>query len=92
MGIRIDITADGPESVVHIAGRLSSKAVAELEKVCDSMESHFVIDISNLLFVDEEGINALRRIADKRSQVQGASPFVRLLLDNAPEWPTEKEF
>ena len=84
MGIRIDITTEGPETVVHIAGRLASNSVEQLEKVCDPMEKPFVIDISNLLFADDEGINTLRMMADKGSQLHGASPFVRLLLENTP--------
>jgi hypothetical protein len=50
-----------------------------------------MIDLSNLLFTDEEGINAIRAIADKGAQVHGASPFVQLLLNNAPGWKTGGE-
>lgn len=83
MDIRIDITKNGPETVVHIAGRLSTNSVAQLEKACDSMENPFVIDLSNLLFADEGGINAIRTIAGRGAQVHGASPFIQLLFDNA---------
>ena len=84
MELRIDITTDETETMVHVAGRLASNAAAQLEKACDPMENSFVVDISNLLFADDEGINALRTIADKGSQIHGASPFIQLLLDNAP--------
>ncbi len=84
MDIRIDFISEGSKTVVRVAGRLSSTAVAQLKKVCDPIEDPFVIDLSNLLFADDDGINAIRTIADQRAQIQGASPFVQLLIDNRP--------
>jgi hypothetical protein len=40
---------------------------------------------------DDEGINAIRELSEKGAQVQGASPFVQLLLDSAPRWNTGGE-
>lgn len=85
MSIRIDVIRNGPETVVHIAGRLTGTAVAQLKKTCDPMEGPFVMDLSGLLFADDAGINAIRAILDKGAQVHGASPFIALLLDDAPE-------
>jgi hypothetical protein len=87
MDIRIDYISDGPETIICIAGRLSgTAAVAQLKKACDPIEGPLVIDLSDVLFADDEGINAIRTIADKGAKVHGASPFVQLLLDNAPGW------
>jgi hypothetical protein len=88
MDIRIDTISDGSETVIRIAGRLSNTAVAQLKKACDPIEDPFVMDLSHLLFADDEGIDAIRAIADKGAQIHGASPFVQLLLDNAPGWKT----
>jgi hypothetical protein len=88
MDIRIDIISDGSETVVRIAGRLAGTAVAEVEEACDPIEDPFVIDLSNLLFADDEGINAIRAMTEEGALVHGASPFVQLLLDNAPESKT----
>lgn len=84
MDIRIDLTSGKSETVVRIAGHLSGTAVAQLKKACDPIEDPFVIDLSNLLFADDQGISAIRAIIDKGAQVRGASPFVQLLLDSAP--------
>jgi hypothetical protein len=84
MGIRIDFISDESETVVRIAGCLSGTAVAQLKKACDQIEDPFMLDLSNLSFADDEGIDAIRAIADKGAPVRGASPFVQLLLDNAP--------
>jgi anti-anti-sigma regulatory factor len=83
MEIRIDITSEGPETVIHIAGRLSVTSVAQLKKVCDPIEGAFVIDLSNLLFADDAGIDTIRTIDKKGARVRGASPFIQLLLDDA---------
>ena len=83
MNIRLDFKSDGFQTVVHIAGRLSGKEVDQLEKACDSIKDLFVIDLSHLLFADDEGINAIRGISEKGAQIQGASPFVQLLLESA---------
>ena len=91
MDIRIDFNSYGSDTFVHIAGRLCGSAVAQLKEVCDPIEDLLVIDLSSLLFVDDEGIIALRAIADKGVQVQGASPFVQLLLDTAPGGKTGGE-
>ena len=88
MDIRIDTTSDGSATVIRIAGRLSNTTVAQLKKACDPIEDPFVMDLSNLLFADDEGIVAIRAIADKGAQIHGASPFVQLLLDNVPGWKT----
>jgi anti-anti-sigma regulatory factor len=91
MDIRIDFISDRSGTVVRIAGRLAGTAVAQLKKACDPIEDSFVIDLSNLLFADDEGISAIRALADKGAQVHGASPFVQLLLDSAPRWNTVGE-
>ena len=83
MDFRIDYIPNGLKTIVRIAGRLSNTAVAHLEKACNPLEKPVVIDLSNLLFADDDGINAIRAIAEKGAQVRGASPFVQLLLDNA---------
>ena len=81
--IRIDTTSEGVETVVRIAGRLSEAAVEEFKKACDPIEGAFVLDLSNLLFADAVGVDAIRRLGEKGAKVRGASPFVQLLLDDA---------
>lgn len=82
MEIRIDITSKGSKTIVFIAGRLSGVSVAQFRKACDPIEGAFEVDLSNLLFADDAGIDAIRAIVDKGAEVRGASPFVQLLLDD----------
>ena len=91
MEIRIDITSEGPETIVRIAGRLAGDAVAHFRKACDPIEGAFVLDLSNLLFADDAGIDVIRTLGEKGAEVRGASPFVQLLLDDAPGKETDGE-
>ena len=69
----------------------TSTPMAQLKKTCDPIEGSFVLDLSNLLFADNRGIDAIRALIDRGWQVRGASPFVQLLLKNAPGWNTGSE-
>jgi len=61
----------------------SGAAVAQLRKACDPIEGSFVLDLSNLLFADDAGIDVIHTIVEEGAGVRGASPFVQLLLDGA---------
>jgi anti-anti-sigma regulatory factor len=87
--IRIDIKSEGAETVVRIAGRLSGAAVPLFRKACDPIEGAFVLDLSNLLSADAAGIEVIRKVGETGVEVRGASPFVRLLLDDAPGEETD---
>jgi anti-anti-sigma regulatory factor len=80
--IRIDITSEGPETVVRIAGRLTGSAVKQLRKACDPIGGAFVLDLSSLMLADEAGIDAIRATGEKGAEIRGASPFIQLLLDD----------
>ncbi len=81
MSIRIDYIPYGAKPVVRIAGRLTSHAVAQLRKACRPIQNACVMDLSDLIYADDEGIEAIGEILDEGVQVQGASPFVKLLID-----------
>ena len=89
MDHRIDIDSGGTHTIIRIAGRLTSTAVAQLKEVCDPFEDPFVIDLSSLFFADDDGINAITTLADQGAQISGASPFVQLLLNSAPKWESD---
>ena len=82
MEIRIDITSEGPEQVVQVAGRLTGSAVEQFRKVCAPIGGALVLDLSSLTFSDDAGIEAVRATAEKGAKIRGASPFIQLLLDD----------
>ena len=80
MDIRIDIENEGPEVVLHVAGRLTGPAITQLSEVCESMESHYVLDLSKLMFADDAGAEAIRTLREGGAAIRGASSFIRLLI------------
>jgi hypothetical protein len=89
MTIRIDYIPYGAKPIVRVAGRLTSTEAAQLKIACRPIASSFVMDLSDLVYADEEGINAIREIVHQGVQIQGASPFVKLLIDMRPSSKTD---
>ena len=81
MDIRIDIETEGPDVVLHVSGRLAGDAITQLTDVCEPMESHYVLDLSKLMFVDDAGAEVIRALRERGAGIRGASTFVRLLID-----------
>jgi len=83
MTIRIDVNTEGPEVVVYLAGRLSGDAAKQFRDTCDAINGAFVLDLSNLLFTDDAGIDVMRVISEQGTQIRGASQFIQLLANDA---------
>ena len=81
MEIRIDIESEGPDVVLHVAGRLTGPAITQLSDVCEPMESHYVLDLSKLMFADDAGAEAIRRLCERGAEIRGASTFIKLLIN-----------
>ena len=81
MEIRIDIESEGPEVVLHVAGRLAGPAITQLSKACESMEGHFVLELSKLKFADDAGAEAIRTLREGGADIRGASSFIKLLIN-----------
>ena len=81
MEIRIDIESEGPDVVVHVAGRLTGHAIEQLSDVCESMEGHYLLDLSKLMFADDTGAEAIRTLREGGARIRGASSFIRLLIN-----------
>ena len=84
MTIRIDVNSEGDEVVVYLAGRLSEDATKELIDTCDQIKQGFVLDLSNLVFADDAGVDVIRAINDQAAKVRGASQFIQLLINKSP--------
>ena len=81
MEMRIDIESEGPDVVFHVAGRLAGPAITQLEDVCEPMEGHCVLDLSNLMFADDAGAEAIRMLCERDAEIRGASSFIKLLIN-----------
>ena len=81
MDIRIDIETNGPVEVVQVSGRLVESFILQLTDSCEPMEGNFVLDLSNLVFADDAGIDVIRSLREKGADISGASAFIKLLID-----------
>ena len=82
MEIRIDIESEGPDVVLHVAGRLTGPAIKQLADVCEPMEGHYVLDLSKLRFADDAGAEAIRTLRERGADICGASTFIKLLINS----------
>lgn len=82
MRIRIDHSSSESGTVVHLAGRLSGTASTQLKAVCDEFTGPMVLDLSSLLYVDDEGVETILAILEKGARIKGASPFIELLIEH----------
>ena len=81
MDIRIDIESEGAEVILNVAGRLTGPAITQLSDVCESMESHYVLDLSKLMFADDAGAETIRTLREGGADIRGASSFIKLLIN-----------
>jgi hypothetical protein len=80
MTVRIETSAGEKKPTVSVAGRLEGLGVGELVRTCRSIEGELVLDLSGLRSADDEGIDAIQKLVLEGVRLQGASPFIRLLL------------
>ena len=84
MEIRIDIESEGPDVVLHVAGRLTGPATKQLADVCEPMKSQYVLDLSKLMFADDAGADVIRALCERGAEIRGASTFIKLLINSEP--------
>jgi len=82
MEIRIDIETDGPDAVLRVSGRLAGDAVTQLTDACELMETHYVLDLSKLMFADDAGAEVIRASCERGAEIRGASTFIKLLINS----------
>ena len=82
MEIRIDIESEGPDVVLHVAGRLTGPAITQLVDVCEPQEGYYVLDLSKLMFADDAGAEAIRTLREGGAGIRGASSFIKLLINS----------
>ncbi len=80
MDVCITTTRNGPGNQVRVAGRLSRENVSELLRECSQAGRPLALDLTELLFLDDAGVAALRQLEADGVELEHASPYVRLLL------------
>ena len=68
---------------LHIEGRVTGDGVKELAASCEAYlaaRHPLLLDLSDVTFVDEEGLRVLHGVADRGAALQGCSPFLDEML------------
>ena len=67
--------------VLHVSGRLAGNVITQLTDACEPMESHYVLDLSKLVFADDAGAEVIRKLCENGAEIRGASTFIKLLIN-----------
>ena len=77
MGCRIHVTQDSAGSTVRLDGLLTASQAAELVSVCADASRPLRIDLSDLLFVDATGFDAIQRLVARGAELVGVAQYLR---------------
>jgi hypothetical protein len=80
MVIRINRRETKSGVLVELHGWLSEPVIEEFESLCSSIPGPLILDVSNLAGADEPGLCALHCRIAAGARLEGASPYIRLLL------------
>ena len=75
---------DGTGTVISVDGRLDSKGLGELERVCREAKAPLKLDLSELRSADDAAIEAIRKLTDKGTELTGLSPYISIRLGRTP--------
>jgi anti-anti-sigma regulatory factor len=79
--LRIDINTNESVVVLELSGRLAGSTVTQLTSACNPIEGMFMLDLSNLKFADDNGVDVIQMLRKKGAQVRGESSFINLLIN-----------
>ena len=84
MTLRISTVGPDPTMALKLDGRLTSEEVPELRRVCADLKGQATLDLTDLQFADRTGVSVLRELRAHGAKFTGASPYIELLIDDAP--------
>jgi hypothetical protein len=82
MSVRITTIVNCRTTRLAIAGRLTQPDIAELHKACATARGTLTLEVSELLYADRAGVAELLRLVANGARLQGASPYIELLLQS----------
>ena len=77
MQCRIHVTQDSGGCTVRLDGLLTGSQAAELFNVCADASRPLRIDLSDLLFVDATGFDAIQRLVARGAELVGVAQYLR---------------
>ena len=80
--LRIEVRPENTRTTVSVAGRLEGQGVHELLETCNAISGEMALDLTDFRSADPLGIEAIQGLLREGAKLEGASSFVRLLLDD----------
>ena len=80
MTLRIS-TERSAVAAIRLAGRLEGADVIALQRSCGEIPELLSVDLSEVDFADDGGIEALKQLRQRGATLHGARPYLALLLD-----------
>jgi anti-anti-sigma regulatory factor len=80
LAIRITTEAGQTATTIQIEGHLTGADLPGMRTECESASPPLRLDLSGLMSVDDDGIQALLALAEAGAQLHGANPYIRQLL------------
>ncbi len=81
MSVRITSLSESTGTVIHIAGKLRTEDIGELEREASDVTGPLILDVSDLASTDAAGAESLKTLADGGAELRGVSPYLALLLE-----------
>jgi hypothetical protein len=85
MEIRISVIHNGSGILLKLDGTLTAAKLPMLESTVATLKMPFAVDLSELLGLDEEGLQALRSLMEAGADLRGLSPLIALQLGLGPD-------
>ena len=84
--VRITTMAEDAQNVrLKVEGRVVGECVSELDHSCTgflAQKKRIVLDLSDVSFIDRQGIDVLKKVPPDRVHIKGASLLVQALLES----------
>jgi hypothetical protein len=80
---RAEVNDVGTTRTIRAAGRLGRSEAAELTRLCVDPPEVLRLDLTDVVWADAEGLEALALLEEQGAELVGASPYVTLRLSRA---------
>ncbi|HBH80867.1 MAG TPA: hypothetical protein DDY39_13665 [Nitrospira sp.] len=77
------VSEDSDQVYLKVEGRVIGDGISELDRICANCLSEnrrIILDMSEVTYIDRQGVDALKRILKNNAQLTGATLLVQALV------------
>lgn len=79
MKLRLEVTRDGPTTVVEVHGELLAAGLTEFDRLC-KVDGDLVVDLCNVRHLDAAATTRLREMSLSNVRLVGAPRFIHMMI------------